>query len=146
MKVEVWYYSQNLKPLGPHTLEEIRMKILRGEIGPQDLVLHSTIGEWRPTLQYKEFEWSLFPALQGYDPNSGTVLTEKEWVLLIMASNGASPIQEGPFSMQDLRRDLQQKKYTGEEHIWKQGLSGWCRMKDRPELAQVVEKVLLDSI
>lgn len=146
MSAAVWYYSQNLKPQGPHTLEEMRLRMHRGEVGPQDLVLHTINGDWKPAMNHKEFEVSLFPALQSYDAKSKNVMNEKEWVLLVTGPHGAAPIQEGPFSIHDFSHGLRQKKYSGEEYIWKPGLSGWCRMKDRPELFPVIEKVLLESI
>ena len=120
-----WYFHRDLKPQGPLSLAEMRAKILKGEVGPSDLVMNEEIGEWKPALEWKIFEASLFPALQGQNTvPAGNV--PAEWILL-------REVQEGPFSTEDLRQMIQKKQITGQHYIWKTGLSGWVQVKDRPE-------------
>ncbi len=51
------------------------------------------------------------------------------------SQDGKGVLQEGPFSIQELRASLQAKTISPEQYIWKTGLSGWCRIIDRPEFS-----------
>jgi hypothetical protein len=137
-----WYYSENLKPQGPNSTEVIKNKIQKGEIGPNDLLLQND-GDWMPAGTYREFSQSLFPAWQEWDLIEGDVLIgEKKWVLLL--KNSHSPIQqEGPFTTQEVYKRFEsnpfQLRYAW---IWKNGLSGWARLVDRPEFNSLTSKDL----
>lgn len=135
MRDDSWYFNQNLKPQGPLSYEDIRARIHRGEIGPQDLI--SNGGDWKPAGEWGVFEVSLFPASQSFIPGEVVHEDEKEWVLLVPSSDGRGVLQEGPFSVRELRDGLIKKKILGQQYIWKAGLSGWCRLRDRPEFAEL---------
>lgn len=135
MKNVLWYYNHNLKPQGPFSLEEMRERIHRGDIGPQSLISNNRDNVWKPACEHEDFEVSLFPATQGYVHGLETGDDEKEWVLLVPSLDGKSVLQEGPFSLSDLRAGLQAKSISQQQYIWKTGLSGWCRIQDRPELS-----------
>lgn len=128
-----WYYNQNLKPQGPITLQEMREYILKGSIGPFDLISCGRDGEWRAASEWREFERSLFPAAQEYVPGQEFATQEKEWVLLVPALDRDATLQEGPYSLQELRDGLATQRISQNQYVWKPGLSGWCRIQDRPE-------------
>ncbi len=132
---DVWYYHQNLKPQGPLSLQEMRTRIHRGEIGPMDLVCHEADGSWKPACEWSVFEASLFPAAQAFIYGQDVRTDEKEWVLLVPSKEAQSALQEGPFSISELNDLLRAQKISAQHYIWKPGLSGWCRLKDRPEFA-----------
>ncbi|KHD87329.1 MAG: hypothetical protein OM95_15030 [Bdellovibrio sp. ArHS] len=138
MKNNSWYYNKNLKPQGPVSLQEMRALIHRGEVGPYDLVCCARDSVWKATCEFAEFERSLFPAVQVFVPGEEVAQDEREWVLLSPSETGKSLIQEGPFSVRELRDMLINKKIVGEQYIWKSGLSGWCRLQDRPEFSELV--------
>lgn len=129
-----WYCHVNLKPLGPFSLEEVRAKIHQGEVGPQDLICDES-NSWRPAMEWALFEFQLFPAGQGLTPDSAMVENVREWVLLVNSGNGMKPLQEGPYSLGELRESLRLGRISPQQYIWKTGLSGWCQVKDRPEFA-----------
>lgn len=137
MRDSSWYFSQNLKPQGPLTYEEMREKIHRGEIGPYDLI--SQDGDWKPACEWGIFERTLFPATQAFTPGAVEMEDEKEWVLLVPGVDGNGALQEGPFSVRQLREGLLNKSVSGQQYIWKAGLSGWCRLKDRPEFMRIAD-------
>ncbi len=128
-----WYYNQNLKPQGPITLQEMRERILKGVVGPYDLISCGKNGEWKAAYEWREFERSLFPAAQEYVPGQASFVNEKEWVLLVPAPDREAVLQEGPYSLQELRDGLSAQKISQSQYVWKPGLSGWCRIQDRPE-------------
>lgn len=132
---DVWYYNQNLKPQGPITLEEMRHRIMKGDVGPSDLISHGAHGDWKPAVEWREFEASLFPAVQSFVPGAEIPQHEKEWVLLVPSQDGVG-LQQGPFSIQEIQEGVRSQKISGSSYIWKAGLSGWCRIKDRPEFAK----------
>lgn len=133
MKDVSWYYHRNLKPQGPLSVTEMRARIYRGEVGPQELISNDLEGQWKPACEWPDFEPSLFPAGQAFVVGQDVLVVEKEWVLLVPAGDGKSFLQEGPFSVQDLGEMMQKKMVSAHQYVWKSGLSGWCRIKDRPE-------------
>ncbi|MEK2645597.1 DUF4339 domain-containing protein [Bdellovibrio sp. BCCA] len=142
MKNVSWYYNLNLKPQGPLSFEEMRARIHRGEVGPHDLISNDADGSWRPACEWGVFEVTLFPATQAFMQGQDVVEDEKEWVLLVPAADGKGVVQEGPFSVREIREALRNHSVNGQQYIWKSGLSGWCRIQDRPEFAALVESVL----
>lgn len=131
---DVWYYNQNLKPQGPITLAEMRHRIMKGDVGPSDLISHGDSGDWKPASEWREFEVSLFPAVQSFVPGAEVSQSEKEWVLLVPSEDGGG-LQQGPYSIREIQDGLRTKKISRGFYIWKAGLSGWCRIEDRPEFA-----------
>lgn len=134
MKRNTWYYNENLKPQGPLSLEQIRERIQRGEVGPFDLICQDG-DNWRPACEWGVFEAQLFPAVQAYVPGQDVALDEKEWVLLVVGDDGRSVLQEGPYSVREIQEGLRTGSISGHQHVWKSGLTGWCRVQDRPEFS-----------
>lgn len=56
--------------------------------------------------------------------------TEKEWFIII------DNRQEGPYSIQDLKRDL---RFTPDTLVWKQGFIKWLPARAVQEIAEVFE-------
>ncbi len=131
MKTSLWYYNRDLKPQGPLSTEEIRLKIYRGEISPQDLVF--SVGEdlWKAAERWKCFEDTLFPSRQNVKSNSAHLPERAEWVLLIDSK------QEGPFSSLQVQNLFNEGLLLPEQLIWKAGLSGWSKLQDRAEFQTV---------
>ncbi|MGZ3840445.1 MAG: GYF domain-containing protein [Bdellovibrio sp.] len=129
-----WYCHVNLKPQGPLSLQDIRQRIIRGEIGPQDLIFNDNEKTWKPAGEWKNFEPSLFPASQGHDPINGVAMDEAEWVVLIPTGDG-KVLQEGPLSVREILEHLARKRISVHQYVWKNGLSGWCQIKDRAEFS-----------
>lgn len=128
----LWFYNKNLKPQGPLTLDEMRQLIHRGEIRMWDLVCEGPQGSWKPAMEFATFERTLFPATQEFIVGASET-TEKHWVLLVPSSEGKGFSQEGPFSLQELQAGLRDQRIAPDQYVWKNGLSGWCKIMDRPE-------------
>ncbi|HEX7675800.1 MAG TPA: DUF4339 domain-containing protein [Bdellovibrio sp.] len=137
MKAQQWYCNLNLKPQGPFSMEEMRGKVYRGEIGPQDLICDNT-SSWKPASEWGVFEFQLFPAVQGLIPGGDINEEVSEWVLLVEQKDGSKPLQEGPYTVKELKSLLQNGRVSPYQYIWKSGLSGWCQLKDRSEFAAAI--------
>jgi hypothetical protein len=140
-----WYVHQNLKPQGPFTQEEVRAKIFRGEVGPCDLICHDDI--WRPASEWGVFEQQLFPAAQGVVFSEESRENVQEWVLLASLCDSSTGVessrQEGPFSVIELVQWMNQGRVSPYQFVWKNGLSGWCLIKDRPEFRSAMTSEML---
>jgi hypothetical protein len=133
--VNGWYFNRELKPQGPFSLAEMKKKISRGDVGPDEWVCSDEDANWRPAREWSEFPEGLFPALQSnlfrtVDP------TQREWTLLVKRPEEAVPAQKGPYSLEEIRGLLATGMASEEDYIWRTGLSGWIRIKDRPEYFQ----------
>jgi hypothetical protein len=128
--VSTWYFSKDLKPQGPLSFEEIKRKIMRGEVGPMDLLMKEGDGRWQAACEWRDFTQDLFPAFQkNYFKSSSP--DEKEWILLVF-ENGVSK-QEGPYSAKDLQGFLAEGRVHLEDYVWRTGLTGWVQIRDRQE-------------
>lgn len=126
-----WYFHKNLKPQGPLSFEEMKKKIMRGELGPGDLLLKDEgDGAWAPAVEWREFPRELFPAFQKNLFKTSNV-TEREWILLVFKKEGSN--QEGPYSVEDIRGLLQAGTVSSEDYVWRSGMTGWVQLKDRAE-------------
>lgn len=127
-----WYFHKNLKPQGPLDHTEMKRKIMKGEVGPTDLILQEGGDSWLPAAEWREFPRELFPAFQkNYFKNPSP--QEREWVLLVFNSESSQGRQEGPYSLEDINRMLSAGDVRAEDYIWRSGLTGWVQVKDRAE-------------
>lgn len=127
MSHQKWYYSRDLKPQGPLTLEEVRDLVRTGEIRPRDLICQG-LGGWQPAEQC--FEFSLFPARQEV---SFEDTFKAEWVVLSAGDGTQGYRQEGPLTAAQIREKIIAGDLSWESPIWKPGLKGWAKIIDRPE-------------
>ncbi|WP_413581465.1 GYF domain-containing protein [Bdellovibrio sp. HCB288] len=142
---KTWFRSVNLRPQGPYSLEEMRAFIHRGEVGFQDLILDESKGDvWKAAADWGVFELTLFPAGQSFIPGMSINEEAQEWVVLV-GQNGGVPLQEGPYSVADIKAGLKAGRISPYQLIWKSGLSGWCQVKDRPEYYSCISSDQLSS-
>lgn len=129
-----WYFNKNLKPQGPLGFEEMKKKIMRGEIGPGDLICKEGEGVWLSAVEWRDFPREFFPAFQkNYFKSSRP--DEKEWIVLVFNGENPEGVQQGPYSALEVVEMLEQEKVSIEDYIWRSGLSGWVQIKDRAEFA-----------
>lgn len=131
--MSTWYFNKNLKPQGPLSFEDMKKKIMRGEISPGDLICRD--GEnWLPAMEWRDFPRELFPAFQK-NYFKATNPDEKEWILLIFNQENPEGHQQGPYSINEVKQMLSENIVSAEDYIWRTGLSGWVQLRDRAEFA-----------
>ncbi len=130
-----WYYNKNLKPQGPFDFEEMKKKVMRGEIGPGDLICKDREMQWRMAVEWRDFPRELFPAFQKNYFKS-TNPDEKEWILLLFNQENPEGVQQGPYSIVQVNGMLRAGAVSLEDYVWRSGLSGWVHIKDRAEFAR----------
>lgn len=129
-----WYINKDLKPQGPLSHDEIKKKIMRGEIGPTDLLCREGESVWEEAALWRDFPRELFPAFQqSYFKTSNP--SEPEWILLIFNPENPQGVQQGPFSVQEVRERIVAGEVSFEDYVWRSGLSGWVQLKDRGEFS-----------
>jgi hypothetical protein len=135
--VSSWYFNKNLKPQGPLGFEEMKKKIMRGEIGPGDLICRVAPADggndtWAMAVEWRDFPKELFPAFQqNYFKRSN--VSEKEWILLSFKTDNPQGSQEGPYSVEDVNAMVTSGLVSAEDYIWRSGLSGWVQIRERKE-------------
>jgi hypothetical protein len=135
----VWYFNKNLKPQGPVSFEDMKRKIVRGEINPFELIFKDGEKDWLPAVEWKDFPRELFPAFQK-NLFRGINAGEKEWTLLTRKPGTEAPVQEGPYSLNDVRALIEAGEASVEDYIWRTGLTGWLQIKVGPAEARPAEK------
>lgn len=128
-----WYFNKNLKPQGPLSFDEMKKKIMRGEIGPGDLICKDDeTFSWQMAVEWSEFPRELFPAFQKNYFKS-TNPEEKEWIVLLFNTENPEGLQQGPYSIVEVNKMLADGRVSLEDYVWRSGLSGWVHIKDRAD-------------
>lgn len=152
-----WYYSENLKPIGPLSFQEIQSLIFEGEVVEGQLICSEREGVWKPVREWKEFESALLgkPLSNGSEialpdqlvtnkmsstehelfqaPQYSPDESHKEWIILVPSADGKVVLQEGPYSRKQLLFGLQNQSISPMQYVWKPGLGEWVRLGDHPE-------------
>lgn len=123
-----WYLRSGLKPVGPFDENDVRRRLIAGELSPEDLLWKDGVGEWKAALLWPEFRAMSVPAFQEVEQIGED---EKEWVVLQQIEG--VPKTTGPWSMKEIRVALKEGRFKGTDHLWKKGMSGWARIESRPE-------------
>jgi hypothetical protein len=133
--VSSWYFNKNLKPQGPLNFEDMKKKIMRGEVGPQDLICREddgAVNAWAPAVEWRDFPRELFPAFQQ-NYFKATRNDEKEWIVLVFTQENPEGLQQGPYSITEVKEMIENGTVSPDDYIWRSGLSGWVLLKDRAE-------------
>jgi len=138
-----WYYSYNLKPRGPLTLAEMMTKIKKGEISLNSLIQKETERDWAPARSYQEFAPELFPANQNVTWPVDFI--SRMWILLMPQKEPGKYEQKGPYSVHEILEMKVSGVINKDCYIWKQGLSGWALIGERPEFAPSLQAGSLRS-
>ncbi len=99
MKQAFWYHKKDDRTEGPFSFKELKVRIIKGFVHPNDLVFSDVLGKWRPAHRCHELDQSLFPAEWA---------AKEELILLdpSAADPGPAPTEEVPLY---LRRWEEQK-------------------------------------
>ena len=121
-----WFIRDGLKPLGPFSENEMRHRLLSGELNPDVLIWSDEVREWRPALMWPAFRALSVPAFQEV----GTIGDEEaEWIVLHLKTG----LTSGPWSLRQVRQGILDGQWTADDCIWKKGMTGWSRIASRPE-------------
>lgn len=131
-KKAFWYYWKNDQVTGPHSFAEMEEVIARGEIGPRDVIYNDCIGSWQPALSWKAFAPELFASARIFFECKEVPQDEKAWVVLSALDEDKTPLQEGPFTTNELVEKIKKRKITLQQYVWRPGMTSWCPIKDVP--------------
>lgn len=132
MKVWFCYIAQQI--IGPFSKEEVIFKIQKGEITPTDLLSLGTKENWKLPTEWSCFPYTLFPAYQLVDQDVLS-LNQITWIVLDWNQKENRYLQTGPYSAEEIKVQLRQKKINLHTYLWKPNLSGWVQIKHRPEFS-----------
>jgi hypothetical protein len=139
-----WYFNQNLKPQGPFTDDEIRLKIISGEIGTNELICNE-LNEWKPASQWEIFE--LKKCTESIQTGGvGVQEDPSQWVLLVKNQQGLvsdSFLQEGPFTTEEITILIEAGGVSPQQYIWKNGLGRWYRVNECKEFEVILNSMAM---
>lgn len=126
-----WYLVKDAKADGPHSTEEILSMASQGKVNLADLGFKVGGAEWKPLESFSEFK-----SQEGL-PTSSAVLppVDESWVLLKRTLHGSASKfdQKGPFSKDQVLRQLKENQIQMTDYAWKQGFTSWVKLKDLNE-------------
>lgn len=123
-----WYLREGNKPVGPFEQSEIKAKLLGGQLEPDELLWKDGDARWELAINWPEFRALAIPALQEVNvvPEGAVV-----WTVLKKTETGHKML--GPYSLLMIRHELREQKLSGNDYLWKKGMTGWARIALRPE-------------
>ncbi|MCB9026811.1 MAG: DUF4339 domain-containing protein [Bdellovibrionaceae bacterium] len=114
-----WYYAHKGKTVGPFAQNEILQMVVAGQIGVMDLVFKVGGQEWKPLI-----EWSEFEELKARQSKNSH---EEQWIVFMDRPEERKQI--GPFSTLQVQEMLKDNSIQFEDYIWKEGMSEWYPIK-----------------
>lgn len=145
-----WFFLQHGRPTGPVDTAQIRKEIEAGRLKRGDLIYRSGDTQWRQTEFFDEFK----DKKESKDPKDPKTSfpddpkqsSERPWVVLTKKSSGKGYRQSGPFSTQDIMRQLNEGTLSLSDRIWKEGFSEWLPLHRVEDFQQkdVVTKSFLE--
>lgn len=132
--MKIWYAYLFQKLAGPFTKEQVIQQIQKGGITPTDFISLGVKDNWKLPTEWSCFPHSLFPAYQGVDANLSEP-KKAEWIVLSWDTKDRQYLHTGPFTVEEVKNKLLQKKLDLFTYLWKPGLSGWAQARHRPEFS-----------
>ncbi|HRO66850.1 MAG TPA: GYF domain-containing protein [Pseudobdellovibrionaceae bacterium] len=123
-----WFARRELTPVGPFTEEDVRRRMLAGEISPEDLLWKDGENAWRAAIEWPEFKRLHVPA---YQLISGVQPWDDVWIVLRKAPGGFRTL--GPWSKETILEKIRLGEVRDVDHVWMKGMSGWARISSRPD-------------
>lgn len=136
-----WYFVENGQARGPLSEDAVHLAIKDGRLGPVDLIFQEGSEKWLPAREAPEFK-DLFKAREQSPAGKA------EWVLLRKKprAQGVGFVQSGPFTVEQVRQKLDSGEADYADHIWKEGMSSWCKIVDLKEFSQVYKTVPAEEL
>lgn len=106
-----WYYVSNNDSKGSFSIEEMKAKIISGEINGCTLVWKASMKDWE---RLENTELNEFISTSS----------SKDWYYV---ENNDS---KGPFSESDMKGFIDSGVLTGNSFVWKTGMQDWQRLKN----------------
>ena len=109
--VKEWYYVSNNESKGSFSIQEMKSKIISGEINGCTLVWKASMKDWE---RLENTELNEFISTSS----------SKDWYYV---ENNDS---KGPFSESDMKGFIDSGVLTGNSFVWKTGMQDWQRLKN----------------
>lgn len=139
--MKIWYAYLSQKLAGPFTKNEVIQQIQKGGITPTDFISLGVKDNWKVPTEWSCFPHSLFPAYQNIETQSSES-KNAEWIALSWDHKDRQYLHTGPFTVDEVKNMLLQKKLDLFSYLWKPGLTGWAQARHRPEFSIIKPSVL----
>ncbi len=123
-----WFARRDLSPVGPYSEDDVRRRMLVGEISPEDLLWKDGENVWRAAIEWSEFKRLHVPAYQFV---AGIQSSDEAWIVLKKTGTGFRTL--GPWSQKMILQKIQEGEVSQTDHVWMKGMSGWARIASRPD-------------
>lgn len=128
-KTNVWYLRHGVQAVGPFDEAGLRESLRTGRLAANDLVWNEAIGEWR-----RARDWDVFKVGPWPDEQLVGIHSDSAVIWVVLQNPQAEQKMTGPWSMRQIRQEIGVGRLDGSELIWTQGMTGWARLGDRPEV------------
>lgn len=108
-----WYYSEGGEARGPLSLEQMRAKIRRGELQPEQKVFSDALGAWTALAGVAELR-----------PASGNVPAEEGWYI------GIDGKSYGPYAAERVEEMVKKGQAEPDSVVWHPSLGQWRPLGD----------------
>lgn len=135
-----YFYLAQGKTVGPVQSQDIHQLIVKQRIGPLDQICVENTQEWGFVIESPQFK-SYFE-----DTDAGENLLKKDYVILVKSADGKRWIQKGPYSVEHIRKWLQQGWLNYTDFGWTNGMKKWQKLGELEDFFVRPKPVVFDEV
>lgn len=133
-----WYYGLDSKVHGPVDSSSLQVLFQKGTLKKTDLILKDGHPDWKAAQDWEELQ-TFFQQREALVQDSVPLpeFNEKwdsnSYVVLFRKLGSSKPTQDGPFSLEEVKKMLQERTLTTEDMIWQKNFLEWKSIGQLPE-------------
>lgn len=133
-----WYYGLDSKVHGPVDDNSLQVLFQKGTLKKTDLILKDGHPDWKAAQDWVELQ----PFFQQREslvqdsvplPEFNEKWDSNSYVVLFRKLGSSKPTQDGPFSLEEVKKMLQEKTLSTEDKIWQKHFLDWKSVGQLPE-------------
>lgn len=133
-----WYYGLDSKVHGPVDSHSLQVLFQNGTLKKTDLLLKDGESDWRSAQEWPELQ----PFFQQREslvqtsvplPQFNEKWDSNSYVVLYSKLGSSKLTQDGPFSLEEVKKMLQEKTLSVDDKIWQKHFTDWKSIAELPE-------------
>jgi len=124
LQADKWYINQGGQTLGPLSFDDVKTRVLHGELKLDQTVYAACLGGWRQVSD-----------VEALRPGAGQKTAEEQWFVSVQGK------RYGPYPASYMEEMIKAKRLTGESVVWSPSMGDWHPLSRVARFEQLVRAV-----